>query len=180
MDAIDETGKDCSATVLTEDKGKIKSTSRVSNPRTCSLSSQKRYSVSAISMSSRYRQISLSSSKSASSTLSTKKSGAHSISKLIISNHPTMNEVISNYRVNHSYRVHLIKSSIYQGEGHQLKQSLATKQQAEAVTAENEDSTMIPLVPRHLDSESIGTDEPPINQSLELSMEIGQQESFTG
>ena len=92
VDSKDEGGKEIGATNVTPKVDKrVKSASRASKG---SLSAQIRYSVSATSIRSpQYSQGSLVSSKSASSTISTNKSGAHSISKQVTSNRPTKDEV---------------------------------------------------------------------------------------
>ena len=88
VDTKDEQGKDTNATPK-QDK-RVKSASRASKGG--SLSGQRRYSISATSIRSlQYSQGSLVASKSANSTLSTKRSGEHTFSKQITSN---LDEVI--------------------------------------------------------------------------------------
>lgn len=90
----DERGKDVEAINTTPKESKrIKSTSRAS--KCGSLSGQRRYSISATNIRNlQYSQGSLVASKSASSTLSTKKSGEHAPSKQVTSNHPMETDVI--------------------------------------------------------------------------------------
>ena len=94
VDTKDERGKDIEAINTTPKKGKrIKSASRAS--KCGSLSGQRCYSVSATSIRNlQYSQGSLVASKSASSVLSTKKSGEHTPSEQIISNRPMEDDVI--------------------------------------------------------------------------------------
>lgn len=91
VDTKDEQGEDTNGTPK---QGKrVKSASRASKGG--SLTGQRRYSVSATSIRNlQYCQGSLVASKSASSTLGTKRSGEHNLLKQITSNHPTEDEVI--------------------------------------------------------------------------------------
>lgn len=95
MDTKDEQGKDVEAANTAPKQGKrVKSASRAS--KRGSLSGHRRYSVSATSIRSlQYSQESLVASKSASSTLSTKKSGENATSaKQMTSNCQMEDDVI--------------------------------------------------------------------------------------
>ena len=94
MDTKDEQGKDVEAMNTTPKQGKrVTSASRTS--KRGSLSSQRRYSVSATSIRSlQYSRGSITASKSASNTLTTKKLGEVVPSKQLTSNHPAENDVI--------------------------------------------------------------------------------------
>ena len=94
VDTKDEQGKNVEAINTTPKKGeRIKSASRAS--KRGSLSGRRRYSISATSIRNvQYSQGSLVASKSASSTLSTKKSGEHAPSKQVTSNCPMEDDVI--------------------------------------------------------------------------------------
>ena len=94
VDTKDELGKDVKTINSTPKESKrVKSGSRAS--RGCgSLSGQRHYSASATSIGSQqYSQGSLTSSKSASSTLSIMKSGDHATSKQVLSNYPAEDDV---------------------------------------------------------------------------------------
>ncbi len=95
VDTKDEQGKDVQAMDATPKESKrVKSASRASKGG--SLSGQRHYSVSATSIRSlQYTQAgSLVASRSASSTLTTKKSGEHAPSKQVTSNHPAEDDVM--------------------------------------------------------------------------------------